>query len=161
MRSFKTKQDLYSLKLSNGDRVLARLDEAAFFEFYINEEVYSAAGQEVCLLLDVALGASGCEAVVEGVYSVAKVHKMSGGQGNESLMQRAIVDWCLSHPVACPGTMKSITRLYLDGDQTLGLKRHRSTRFFDSRARATKYETSKVVDRIKAESPRCAHNRKK
>ena len=57
--------------------------------------------------------------------------------------------------------MKSITRLYLDGDQTLGLKKHRFARFFDSRARATKYETSKVVDRIKAESPRCAHNRKK
>ena len=90
--------DLYSLKLSNGDRVLARLDEAAFFaEFYINEEVYSAAGQEVCLSLDVALGTSDCEPVVEGVYSVAKVHKMSGGQGNESLMQRAGVYHILWH----------------------------------------------------------------
>ena len=41
----------------------------------------------MCISLDIALAGSGCEAVVEGFYSVVGAHKESGGQSNIVLMQ--------------------------------------------------------------------------
>ena len=150
---------LLSLKLVSGEKIVVRIDEAALFaEFYCNKEIYLSAGQEECLSLDIALGANGCEAVVEGVYSVAKAHKQSDGQSNETLMQRTIIDWCLPHPITIPNTMRGIPKLYIEGNESMGLKRHRSVRLFDPRERTVgKYKTSKVVDRLKNGRPKCPH----
>jgi len=66
----------------------------------------------MCIVFDVILEASGCEADVEGFYSLVKIHKMNGGQTNDSLSQRAIVDWSLDHPIQCPNTRIKKTQGY-------------------------------------------------
>ena len=116
---------------------------------YSNPKLYEAMGKEICILYDIVMGASGCEAVVEGFYSLASVHKKSGGQKNDTLMERANVDWALPQPIQCPKTIKKIAKLYRDGNASRGLKKHRCSQFFDQRKRAaSKYEQSKVIDRL-------------
>ena len=83
--------------------------------------------------MDVALGSSGCEAIVEGFYILVNVHKKSGGQSNDILVQRALVDWTLPHSISCPKTMKHIARIYIDVDPKTGLIKHRLSTFFDKR----------------------------
>ena len=61
--------------------------------FYEKESIYTDIGKEFCIALDVALGSSRCEAIVEGFYILVNVHKRSGGQSNEILVPRALVDW--------------------------------------------------------------------
>jgi len=115
--------------------------------------LYHDVGQEFCISLDVALGGSGCEAVVEGFYSLVKAHTKAGGQSNAVLMERAVVDWTLPHPIACPETIDEITKMYIDGDKVAGLKPHRMVKFFDSQQRASsKYTVSKVIDRHQNET---------
>ena len=60
----------------------------------------------MCIVLDVALGTSGCEAVIEGFYSLVKLHKKNGEQLNETLMERSIVDWVMK-----------ISKLYIGGQR--------------------------------------------
>ena len=70
-----------------------------FFEWKLlalihkNKSIYTDIGKEFCIALDVALGSSRCEAIVEGFYILVNVHKRSGGQSNEILVPRALVDW--------------------------------------------------------------------
>ena len=105
--------------------------------------------------MDVALGSSGCDAIVEGFYILVNVHKKSGGQSNDILVQRALVDWTLPHSISCPKTMKQIARIYTDGDPKTGLIKHRLSTFFDKREPACKkYERSKAVDKLKNEPAR-------
>ena len=157
--------DEFSLKqrflatLSSGETHIVIISESFLFsEIYTNPVLYNDIGNEMCIAIDVALGASGCEAVVEGFYSLVKTHKKNGGQSNTSLVQRSIVDWALPHPIQCPNTVRKITMLYTNGDPSRGLKKHRGVRFFDARGRASsKYGVSKVVDRLAQESSRCPH----
>ena len=65
--------------------------------FYENESIYTNIGKEFCITLDVGLGSSRCEAIVEGFYSLVNVHKKSGGPSHGVLVERAVVDWTLSH----------------------------------------------------------------
>ena len=117
--------------------------------FYTNEKLYSSAGKELCIALDVALGSSGCEAVVEGFYSLVKAHTQSGGQLNEVLMERAVVDLILPNPISCPEIVGEMTKLYIEGDKER-LKPHQSVKFFDPACRAEKkYITSKVHRKTK------------
>ena len=147
------------MSFSSGISVDARLDEEFITStFYINVEVVESLGQEMCIALDAALATSGCEAIVEGFYSVVSAHKKSGGQSNQSLCHRAIVDWCLPHPIRCPETVKEIARVYTEGDEKHQLKKHRAQFFTDARGRATStISISKVVDRMASETPRCPH----
>jgi len=93
------------------------------------------------------LALGGCEAIVEGFYSLVKVHEKVGGQTNDHLMKRAIVDWCIPHPISCTYTIRDNTTLYRDGSRDLHLKKH--CYVFDKRQRASeKYDISKVLDRI-------------
>ena len=57
-------------------------EENFFASFYNNQIVFESLGKELCISLDVALPGSGCEAVVEGFYSVVATHKKNGGRGN-------------------------------------------------------------------------------
>ena len=75
---------------------------------------------------------------VEGFYILVNVHKKSGGQSNDILVQRALVDWTLPHSISCPKTMKQIARIYTDGDPKTGLIKHRLSTFFDKREPACK-----------------------
>ena len=147
---------MFKIKLDDGKEFDVQLVEANIFAlFYNHEDVYNDAGQEFCIGLDVALGGSGCEAIVEGFYSLVNVHKKAGGQSNEVLVKRAIVDWTLPHPIACPSTMREISVLYTEGDEEFGLKKHRSSKFFDAKGRsANKYQSSKVIDRHQNETAR-------
>ena len=87
----------------------------------------------MCISLDVALAASGCEAIVEGFYSLVTAHKKSGGQSNDILIQRAIVDWSIPDPITCPKTMTEIANLYTDGNKKLGIAKHRLPQFLTIR----------------------------
>ena len=94
---------LYNVSFSDGSEYEGHLAEERIYSyFYTDEPLYRAAGKELCIALDFALGASGCEAVVEGFYSVVKIQKHAGGQSNEVLMESSVVDWVLSHPLASP-----------------------------------------------------------
>ena len=106
----------------------------------------------------IPLAAGGCEAIVEGFYSVVSAHKKSGGQSNNVLVQRAIIDWTIPDPISCPNTMKEIARLYTDGSKKLGIAKHRLPVFFyEHQQAAAKHHVSKVVDRLKSVTPRCPH----
>lgn len=114
---------------------------------YRNADIFNCLGEDVCIVLDVALASSGCKAIVEGFYCVIKVHAKSGGQLNKVLMERAAVDCALPHSFACPSTITNIGKLYTSGNQKLGIQRHQSAAFFDARERAArKYHVSKVID---------------
>ena len=66
------------LCISNPDPQSQRLDEEFIVStFYTNQGVVDSPGQEMCIAIDVALAGSGCEAVVEGFYSVVGAHKKS------------------------------------------------------------------------------------
>ena len=123
---------------------------------YIDPEVYVHLGKEVCIALDIVLAAGGCEAIVEGFYSVVGAHKKNDGQGNATLIQRSIVDWYILSPISCPRTMREISHLYLNGDESFGLKKHRNPNFFDPRQR-TNYVVGNVVVRLANEKRRCPH----
>ena len=146
------------MKFSSGVILKARvLEENVVSLFYNNLCIYSL-GKEMCIGLDIALAAGGCEAIVEGFYSVIAAHKMSGGQGNNVLVQRATVDWCIPNPISCPKAMAEIAYLYTEGDKKCGLARHRLPLFTDERERAAqRHDVSKVVDRLGKEVPRCPH----
>ena len=147
----------FDLKFNSGATVTARLDEAFFWKaLYTNADIFKSLGQEMSISIDVAMSGSGCEAIVEGFYSVVKNHKKSGRQSNEVLTHRAIVDWCIPHPISSPATMLEIARIFVDGNEQFGLPKHRVNVFTDERARAfSRFSISKVVDRIKVEEPRC------
>lgn len=149
----------FEITFDSGNAVHAQLCEEKLVEAcYTNASIHESAGPEAGISLDVALGGGGCEAVVEGFYSLVKLHKKAGGQGDDAIVLKAIVDWSLPRPVSCPKTMEQIGHLYLEGDKKLGLPKHRLPIFFDEKGRADKkYNVSKVVDKLANEQPKCPH----
>ena len=85
-------------------------------QFYTNEDLYENVGKEMCIALYVALGRAGCKAVVKAFYRLVKHHMKNGRQLNASLIQCAVVDWCMKNRI------KSITKLYIKGDPKYELK---------------------------------------
>lgn len=148
----------FMLKLLSGKSVVAYLDEEFTTSMlYCDAEIFNCLGQDARIVLDVALAPSGCEAIVEGFYSAIKPHAKSGGQSNNVLMERAVVDWALPHQFACPQTITNIGKLYTSGNQKLGIRKHRSAALFDVRERAVrKYHVCKVTDWHSAEPLKCA-----
>ena len=146
---------IFNLKFASGVEVTAKLQEDNLIASFYNEKViYECLGKEMCISLDVALAASGCEAIVEGFYSLVTAHKKSGDRSNDILIQRAIVDWSIPDPITCPKTMTEIANLYTDGNKKLGIAKHRLPRLFDERGRALRrHDVSKVVDRLRTEKP--------
>ena len=70
----------YDLKLSSGIHIKSKLlEENIYALFHKIPCIYKLLGKEMCVALDVALAAGGCEAVVEVFYSVVAAHKKSGG----------------------------------------------------------------------------------
>ena len=92
----------FLLEFVSCQSVAAYVNEAyTISTLYSNAEIIQSLGQDACIVIDVALASCGCEAIVKGFYSVIKAHAKSGGQSNKVLMERAVVDWALPHPLAC------------------------------------------------------------
>ncbi len=150
---------VFSLEFASGVVVKAKLQEENLIaSFYNDKVIFESLGKEMCISLDVALAASGCEAIVEGFYSVVTAHKKSGGQGNDVLVQRAVVDWSIPDPIICPKTLTVIANLYTVGDKKPGIAGYRLPQLFDERGRAVRsHGVGKVVDRLRNEKLRCPH----
>lgn len=139
------------LLLSAGEEIQCTLNETAIYSsIYTDEEFYTFLGKECCTVIDVVYGMSGCEAVVESFYSVVKCHLKAGGQLNDTLVRRAIVDWCLPMPIQCPLTIKAITKLFCEGDKEHGLKKR-----YDPILLNCPYNVSKVIDRHSSQTIKC------
>ena len=117
---------------------------------YTNEAIYEKLGKEMCIVVDIAVAMSGTEAVAESFYSVMKSQTMSGGQANNTLVQRTNIDWCFPMPSQCEHTIREVASLYVNGDKELSLSAHKIPVFIDERGRAlNKYKHgSKVLDRL-------------
>ena len=86
--------DFSCFTLGDGNKFTVKfLERKLLALFYKNDSIYTYFGKEFCITLDVALGSSRCEAIVEGFYILANVRKKSGGQSNDILGPRALVDW--------------------------------------------------------------------
>lgn len=134
----------------NNGELETTLDQKNYIKsIYTNEMFYEKIGREFCVALDVALAMSGFEAVVESYYSVIKTQKKVGGQLNDTLEYRTNVDWVYPHPIQCRETLKHIARMYLDGDASYGLGRHRVPVLMDDRMRTGGYKMgSKVMQKL-------------
>ena len=76
--------------------------------------------------------------------------RKDGGQLQDTLEARTIIDYCLPHPSQCPGTINNIAKIYLT--ENVNGVQHRAPIFKDFRQRAiNKYNVSKVVDRKSGE----------
>jgi hypothetical protein len=69
----------------------------------------------MCTAVDIALNKGGCEAVVEGFYSVMKAQHMGGRQSNDTLEKRAIIDWIYPTPIKCDEAIMAASRIFADG----------------------------------------------
>ena len=115
----------------------ACLDESRLtYLLYTNKSVFSRFGKFFCLAYDVALGKGGSEAVVESLYSVMKAQSSQGGQSNEVLVNRTMVDWHC--PVSPLGIMD-----FIDEAATLHEKTHHAP------IAKLNFGMSKVMTRLK------------
>lgn len=115
-------------KLKFGEEVYTcRLNEREFYKtFYRNEEFFAAVGKEFCIALDVALNMGSSGDVFDSFNSVMESQKLNTGQDEETLAQRAIVDWLFpAMPTEYLNTVDEIAKLYRDGDRRYGLSKHR------------------------------------
>ena len=89
----------------------------------------------------------GSEAIVESYYSVMNSQRKDGGQDNEALDMRTLIDWSLLPVIKCPETVRSIAKIYRSGNAKANISRHRTPIFADKQGRTHgKYKVSKVVD---------------
>ena len=69
--------DFFCLALDDGSKfTVTFLEWKLLALFYKNESIYTDIGKEFCILVDVALGSSGCEANVEGFYILVNLQKV-------------------------------------------------------------------------------------
>lgn len=145
----------YVLTFTNGEKVTGRLLQSKVWEVMTTDpKIYSKLGREMSVALEYALAMSGCEAIVEGFYSVVKHQKQAGGQLNVNLIHRAIIDYVLPDPIQCPGNIVAITKKYLTGDPERGLGHHLMVTLTNYRDRDVS-TTSKVFERLKSDDVRC------
>ena len=63
----------FSFEFASGIVVDGRIDEAEWFrQLTFNVSIVTAMGRELSIVIDVATSVSGCEAIVEGFYSVMR-----------------------------------------------------------------------------------------
>lgn len=142
-------EEHFSIKLEGAsDQVCLALSEAAIWkEIYTNPVVYNLLGRVACVVLDVVYNMGGSEAIAESYYSVMNSQRFDGGQLNETLDMRTLVDWCLPPVLACPNSVSAIAKIYREGDDGK-VNKHRCQLFHDKKGRAyNKYVTSKLLDK--------------
>ena len=95
--------DFFCLTLDDASKFTVKVLEWKLLAlFYENESIYTDIGKGSCIVLDVALGRSGWEVFAEGFYILVNSHEKPGGQSNDILVQKALVDWTLPHSISCP-----------------------------------------------------------
>jgi len=112
--------DLRSMyKFTFGSHVCcARLTESsAFASFYTNVAVYTEAGQEFCIALDVALAMCGAPAEVESYCSVLKAHASALNDSPQDVVLKTNVDWHFPNPDECQETVREAASLYFFENQ--------------------------------------------
>ena len=92
--------DFFCLTLDGGSKFTVKFLEWKLLPLFCkNESIHTNIGKQFCLTLDVALESSGCDAIVERFYSLFFVV-------NNVLIQRAVIDWTLHHPIGRRKIMK-------------------------------------------------------
>ena len=139
----------FSMKIdTNSESINVTLNEEALWEkIYTDPVVYGCLGRELCVVLDFAMSLGGSEAIVESYYSVMETQRKDGGQSNDVLDLRTMIDWCLPPVISVPNTVSSIASLYRSGDVKNMLKKHRSPIYQDPRNRVIPRQVSKVIDK--------------
>jgi len=143
-----TIDQLYTIKINNSETTyIIKCDtKLLLYHIYTNPLLYRKISVEGCIIIDVAFSMSGSEAIVESYYSVMKTHRKDGGQHNDTLDMRTLVDWSLPAPINCPKTVTKIGAVYRCGSAKGRVGRHRTPvltgRLYSSN------QVSKVVDRI-------------
>jgi len=134
----------FRFKISACDEpIIAYLDEDALMkELYCNEEVYKYLGKPACIVIDVAISLGGSEAVAESLYSVADSQRQDGGQHNDTLDMRTIIDWNLPSVLSCPEAIEAIAQIYREGDIKASVAPHRTPILKN-------FKESKVINRLK------------
>jgi len=144
----------YKIVTSCSDEpIIAHLDETLLWSLiYTNKSLYSRLGREVCILLDIAYNLGGTEAVAESYYSVMESQRQDGGQCNNTLDMRTLIDWCMPNVLACTNQISAIAKIYHAGDQLGGVAKHRSPVLMNNKP-------SKVMTRIQTEKKGLPHLR--
>ena len=62
--------------------------------------------------------------LAESFYRVMNMQEQDGDQKFETLALRSILDWCLPGVLQCEQPIKEIAKLYIEGDEKKGLKKH-------------------------------------
>jgi hypothetical protein len=170
--------NLYKMEFES-KTLITILDEAKVCEsMYTNSEVYNILGKEVCIVQDIALAKGGTEAIVESFYSTMASQSLQGGQSNEVLTLRWVIeilkkhifvavrtclqlligdslvvfrtkiDWCFPPVIQLDTAITEIAKIYIDGDKQLKLKSHMCPVLGERAVRLSSYKRSKVVDKL-------------
>ena len=73
-------------------------EKSAFASMYVNETLFEKLSRDMSIVIGVAIALCGSEAIVASYYSVVKTKSMYGEQSNDTLVQRANIDWCFPMP---------------------------------------------------------------
>ena len=112
---------------------------------YTNPAFYETAGREFCIIYDIFFAKVGTEAIAESFYRVMAAQEKDGGQSQEVLTVRTKLDWCLPSLIQCEKALSAMAKLYIEGDKSLGLKRHFIPVYKDARSNRDK---SVVMERL-------------
>ncbi len=150
----KRSSDIYKVTVSDKTEFSVVLQEDAMIKaLYTNPLFYDPIGREFCIIFDIMYSKTGTEAVAESVYRVAEKQEQDGRQSIAVLEMRTKIDWCFPEVVQCDLALEAMANLYVNGDKTLGLGKHRIPIYKDIRSMLKKDEMSKVIKRIATEKP--------
>ena len=122
-------RDKFRVTLSDGSSSIYVLQEDQLIQMlYTNPTFYQAVGREFCIIYDIIYdifyAKAGTEAMAESFYRVMDAQEKDGGQSQEVLTMRTKLDWCLPSIMQCEKALSGMAKLYIEGDKSLGLKRH-------------------------------------
>ncbi len=139
------------MELSDERALRVVLQEQLLIEaLYTDSQFYSKVGQEFCIVFDIFYSKTGTEAVAESLYRVVEKQEMDGGQSISVLGNRAKIDWFFPQIVKCERALDEMAKVYLNGDKSLGLKKHRVPVYKDNKSLRNSKDVSKVLSRIKS-----------
>ena len=138
--------DKFHVDLSDGSSSVYVLQEEEVIRMmYTNPSFYDAVGREFCIIYDIFYAKAGTEAIAESFYRVMDSQEKDGGQSQEVLTMRTKLDWCLPSIIQCENALSGMAKIYIDGDKSLGLKRHFIPVYKDARSARDK---SLVMERL-------------
>eukprot|EP00112_Aurelia_sp_Birch-Aquarium-sp1_P023792 Seg7234.1 transcript_id=Seg7234.1/GoldUCD/mRNA.D3Y31 product="hypothetical protein" protein_id=Seg7234.1/GoldUCD/D3Y31 len=140
--------DKFDVRFSDGTIFTCVLQEDEIVhDLYMDPIFYDQVGREFCIAFDVFYSKAGTEAIAESFYRVMESQQMDGGQSHEVLTMRSKVDWCLPQVLQCESILPEISKLYIHGDVSLGLKKHFIPVYRDRRSLTKSNQLSKVLER--------------